>query len=1643
MHMKHNLNIAIVGIGALFPGARDKSGLWSNIIAGRDLIGDVPLSHWDIDNHYDLDPQAPDKTYGKRGGFLDSMPWDPEAYGIAPESLVAMDSGQLLSLTVARELLRDLSYRPSERVDPGKISVILGLTSASELLLELGTSLQVSVWRQALQENGIIGESADAICEKWREAFVPLREESYGGMLGHGVAGQVARLIGALGNQCVVDGACASSLSALHLAAMELQTGRADFVVSGGVDTMNDLPMFMCFSKTPALSASGDARPFSAASDGTILGEGIGLFALRRLEDAERDGDKIYAVIQGIGTSSDGKGKSVYAPSAVGQIGAMQGAYEMAGYGPQTVGLMEAHGTGTSVGDVVEFEALTSVFSGSCHRTGWCALGSIKSQIGHTKGAAGAAALIKVVLALHHKVLPPTIKVDEPNPKLGLAHSPFYLNTQATPWFTPSENAPRRAALSAFGFGGVNVHVTVEEYTKQSGPRVYPSEWVLLVLEADGLDKLIGHCTQVQVELSGESSLPCIAMRLQSAYTGKLHYRVAVTAFGINDAKAKLAAAIDALKTSAEGTPVRIGGAVFFDVGQVPVNVQFRRVEEGRAYPRMGSDLAIVFEEAMSVWERLDAVAGNILEALYPRPFIDEVQELPDVLSSAAIDALSSAQLAVLSKFGISPHEEKAHDLVRDGEAFRCLTFVLGPGHDSWHDSRLAVSGGDITVLLDDPDHGGLAGLWYALGAVAVAGIRPDFEAFWSSFETPQPIDDTGPNVVHLNGANYGRPQRLKTSVLQSLEYLEANWRASTAFSTSSTTACRIENSSASSVSTSLLDEWLSRFSSAQFHYQALSAQLIDRYMHAMDAGIAPIVSPARAAPVNSALAVSKSCPEASIDLDGFNRRDSKPDILPVDVLPLGRYQVEAVPAPAIGMAMPYLHRGIIAVTDDGNGIAELVVERLRLEGIDAVKTDRISSDVSGVIFLGGLRNFPDIDSAIAVNVEAFRTAQLVANYFNENGGLFVAVQDTGGDFGLSGHTDEYRAWSAGLAGLVKTAGCEWPKAAVKVIDLERQCRSKAEIAAALVGELLFGGPEREVGLLAAGERLTLSVVPTDVDYRLPLAIQQGDVVVVTGGARGITAPALVELARTTCCRIAILGRSELVEEEPQIRELTTEAELKAFYFRQANVSGLQTTPVEVSRKASKILAGREVRRNLERIRECGADVLYLPANVENESEVEAAFRRVRSMWGPVSAIVHAAGYIADKRLTDKTEEQFTAVLRTKVTGLRHLLATTAQDPLKIICLFSSVTARFGNAGQSDYAAANEVLNKVAAREARLRCGVVVKSLCWGAWDGGMVSPSLKDHFAARGIQLISVAAGARAFVDELRGREAGVEIVLIGEEGSFGATGFDADRTSHGQVQITSDLVGLLRDHSINGTPVLPAVMALEWTVRFARACHPDLPVIHCRELQVLKGLKFDDETLQSTGGRFTLRSQERRIHDVVKLSVELTGPSGQIYYRSLVEMSRSVGTSEPLVNTEMYISKERSKAVYGKGHLFHGPRFQTIRELFGIGPSTAAALIAEPPGLSGWPEQEVTYSPALLDAGLQLMLLWGVRHTGSKSLPMRIGSFRPIHPFPAGESIFALVDCSLHGVSKIVGRVRFALRSGKVLAEMDGIEMYIIDYQ
>lgn len=456
--------IAIVGMAGLYPMARNFRDFWQNIVDATDCTSEVPSTRWSLDDYYDEDPTKPDKTYCGRGGFLPEVPFSTTEFGLPPNQLEVTTVVQLLSLLVARDVLSDAGAVGSEWYQPQRTGVVLGVAGPTTLSHPLAARLSTPVLKEVVRSCGLTQADAEQIAERYAAAFAPWEENSFPGLLGNVIAGRVANRLDLGGMNCTIDAACASSLSAVHVAISELVSGRADMMITGGCDTENSIFGYMCFSKVGALSRSGYIKPLDESADGTLVGEGIGMLALKRLADAQRDGDRVYAVIRGIGSSSDGRFKSIYAPRAEGQQVALRRAYEDADCSPASVELFEAHATGTRVGDQTELAALRALLSEETDDTGYAAIGSVKSQIGHTKGAAGAASLMKLALALHHKVLPPTINVTKPNSALGEA-SPFYVSTRTRPWIRDPRRPTRRAAASALGFGGTNFHTVLDETT--------------------------------------------------------------------------------------------------------------------------------------------------------------------------------------------------------------------------------------------------------------------------------------------------------------------------------------------------------------------------------------------------------------------------------------------------------------------------------------------------------------------------------------------------------------------------------------------------------------------------------------------------------------------------------------------------------------------------------------------------------------------------------------------------------------------------------------------------------------------------------------------------------------------------------------------------------------------------------------------------------------------------------------------------------------------------------------------------------------------------------------------------------------------------------------------------------------------------
>jgi len=671
--------VAIIGMGCLFPQADDLGGYWSNLRHCRDAITGVPETHWRPADYYDADPKSPDRTYAHRGGFLTPVDFPPLDFGIAPNNIEATDTTQLLGLLVARRALEDAGYGEGSArpLDRERVSVILGVTGTLELVIPLGARLGHPQWRRALKDAGVAPATAEDVVRRIGESYVGWQENSFPGLLGNVAAGRIANRLDLGGTNCVVDAACASSLGAVNLALMELAAGRCDLALSGGLDTFNDIFMFMCFSKTPALSPRGDARPFDAGCDGTALGEGLGVLVLKRLADARRDGDRIYAVIRGVGSSSDGKGGAVYAPKAEGQARALRRAYAQAGVGPETVELLEAHGTGTKVGDATELAALNQVYGAAATAAGsdpgraWCALGSVKSQIGHTKAAAGAAGLIKAALALHYKVLPPTIKVTTPMAGVEPGASPFYLNTEARPWL-PRPGHPRRAAVSAFGFGGSNYHCVLEEADPAKPGADWDGETQVLAFSASGRDDLAALLREFPAG-ADRATLRYEAARSRRAFRADDPHRLVLVAGRETDLAALVESALGVLRQSGEvvaRTKVRDG--VFLGSGPRPGGLGLLFPGQGSQYPGMLRELACAFPEVQEALAAADAQQGGggvrLSDRVYPHPaFTPEGRAAQDrdlratEAAQPAIGALSLGLFRVLERFGVRPDAAAGH----------------------------------------------------------------------------------------------------------------------------------------------------------------------------------------------------------------------------------------------------------------------------------------------------------------------------------------------------------------------------------------------------------------------------------------------------------------------------------------------------------------------------------------------------------------------------------------------------------------------------------------------------------------------------------------------------------------------------------------------------------------------------------------------------------------------------------------------------------------------------------------------------------------------------------------------------------------------------------------------------------------------
>lgn len=423
--------IAIVGIGCRYPGASDPLAYWELLRDGRDAVSEVPADRWDVDAFYDADPQVPGKTTTRRGGFLDRVDqFDAAFFGIAPREAATLDPQQRLLLEVAWETLEDANIAP-DRLSGSSTGVYVGITTTDYARhLDLGSAGGSDVYAAT-------GNALNA------------------------AAGRIAFVLGLQGPCMAIDTACSSSLVAVHEACQALRAGECDLALAGGVNVMLSPVASILFSKWGMLAVDGRCKAFDVSADGFVRGEGCGMVALRRLSDAEADGDTILAVIRGSAVNSDGRSSGLTVPNGPAQQKVVRRALAMADAAPGDIDYVEAHGTGTPLGDPIEVEALGAVFGKGRPTASPLLIGTVKANIGHTESASGIAGLLKVVLSLRSEMLPRQLHFTAPNPRIEWADGAVQVVSKATPW--PRAERPRLAGVSSFGFSGTNAHVIVSE----------------------------------------------------------------------------------------------------------------------------------------------------------------------------------------------------------------------------------------------------------------------------------------------------------------------------------------------------------------------------------------------------------------------------------------------------------------------------------------------------------------------------------------------------------------------------------------------------------------------------------------------------------------------------------------------------------------------------------------------------------------------------------------------------------------------------------------------------------------------------------------------------------------------------------------------------------------------------------------------------------------------------------------------------------------------------------------------------------------------------------------------------------------------------------------------------------------------------
>ncbi|QFQ28662.1 SDR family NAD(P)-dependent oxidoreductase (plasmid) [Bacillus thuringiensis] len=1266
-------DIAIIGISGRYAGSENIHEFWTHLQEGDDCIRVIDRSGWEQQSYYDSDPTQENKSVSKWGGLLSEIDsFDPLFFHISPAEAERMDPQQRLFLEETYKAVED-SGHSSEQLAGKKVGVFVG------------------------------GRSSD-----YKERTLEGEDVSSQTFLGNDMAilaGRISYFMNFKGPSLAIDTACSSALVAVHLACESIRREESEIAIAGGVFILSSPEFYVMTSKTNMLSADGKCKTFDDSANGIVVGEGVGVVVLKSLKHAMADGDHIYGVIKGSAINQDGKTKGITAPSMLSQKALLCEAYEKSDIDPGTISYIEAHGTGTKLGDPIEVKALSEAFSLFTDKKQYCAIGSHKPNFGHTIMSAGIAGMLKVLMAMKHKQIPPTIHVQQTNRHIDFEESPFYLNTELIEW-TPVEGYPLRAGISSFGFSGTNCHMILEEAPKDNGQKnVITNTAHLFPLSAKtkvALRQKVEDMIEWLYRESGNFELSDIAYTLQQ---GRSHFpfRLAVVAESTNELLERLKD-IAAYKDDLNDTGIEAeSGEAFY------TEVEDLQQLTPDQYRKMLNELAAQYSRQYNPeWERLYKNQSRSRVPLPVYPFSKQHFWAP-VVSSSINERRTSREMTTLHPLmhqNSSTLNKQRYTSLFDGEEFFLKDHVIQgrrvlPGVAYLEMARVAIEQATNREL----GHEGIVLkniTWSRPFMLEDEPVQIHIDLY------PEENGDISFEIFSENGM-YGEDTILHAQ--------------GSAISREPTIHTKLDIKDLINQSEDLL---LSRDCYESFHALGFaygpSHKGVEYIYKGKDYVVGKVVLPRSVMDTQEQFILHPSVMDAAFQLTLAFNLDISGALVDKDkvnpILPFALNELELLSSCTSTMwAYVRYSEGsqpgdkvekmeILLCDEDGTICVSM--KGLTSRRTNAVLGESTSTSSSTIMMYPTWREQPitithkaerHTSSIIVLCELADQVHEKVARLMIDS--EFIVLQSSHQEF-----EQRFEAYAVQIFERLKTIISEKTSAFMQIVvplDNEKQLFSAFSSllkTAALewegfTGQIIETDDWKDTGGIVRilkensycndsliryqnGSRMIRDWKKTDKNNEhSDVSWKDNGVYLITGGNGGLGRIFVKEIIRQCISpTIVLIGKSALsLQMKAQHRELE----------------------------------------------ELGSKIEYLQVDVTDKTAVMDLIRGIRQRYGKLNGIIHGAGIIRDSLIMNKDSDEFKNVVAPKVTGLMYLDEAAREEPIDFFVVFSSLVGIMGNIGQADYATANAFMDAYVTYRNGLRNQHHMLSINWPLWkEGGM-----------------------------------------------------------------------------------------------------------------------------------------------------------------------------------------------------------------------------------------------------------------------------------------------------------------------------------